>query len=54
MNRIVIFGATGNTGLCALNSAVNKGVYLVFTIYIKDLFNSFGTMRRYNGSLLAN
>ncbi|CAK9813448.1 Flavin reductase (NADPH) [Anthophora quadrimaculata] len=25
MNRIVIFGATGNTGLCALNSAVNKG-----------------------------
>ncbi|KAK9293959.1 hypothetical protein QLX08_011255 [Tetragonisca angustula] len=26
MNRIVIFGATGNTGLCALNSAVNKGL----------------------------
>ncbi|OAD56879.1 Flavin reductase (NADPH) [Eufriesea mexicana] len=24
MNRIVIFGATGNTGLCALNSAINK------------------------------
>lgn len=26
MNRIVIFGATGNTGLCALNSAVHKGL----------------------------
>lgn len=26
MNRIVVFGATGNTGLCALNSAVNKGL----------------------------
>ncbi|XP_076637601.1 flavin reductase (NADPH) [Colletes latitarsis] len=26
MNRIVIFGATGNTGLCAVNHAVNKGL----------------------------
>ena len=26
MNRIVVFGATGNTGLCALNSAINKGL----------------------------
>ncbi|XP_076659584.1 flavin reductase (NADPH) [Halictus rubicundus] len=26
MNRIVIFGGTGNTGLCALNDAVKKGL----------------------------
>ncbi|XP_033324315.1 flavin reductase (NADPH) [Megalopta genalis] len=26
MNRIIIFGATGNTGLCALNDAVKKGL----------------------------
>ncbi|XP_031825624.1 flavin reductase (NADPH) [Nomia melanderi] len=26
MDRIVIFGATGNTGLCALNHAVQKGL----------------------------
>ncbi|XP_078034822.1 flavin reductase (NADPH) [Augochlora pura] len=26
MNRITIFGATGNTGLCALNDAVKKGL----------------------------
>ncbi|XP_043255422.1 flavin reductase (NADPH) [Colletes gigas] len=26
MNRIVIFGATGNTGLCAVSHAVNKGL----------------------------
>lgn len=34
MNRIVIFGATGNTGLCALNSAVNKG--LKVRIFVRD------------------
>ncbi|XP_076283119.1 flavin reductase (NADPH) [Lasioglossum baleicum] len=26
MNRIVVFGGTGNTGLCALNDAVKKGL----------------------------
>ncbi|KOX70420.1 Flavin reductase (NADPH) [Melipona quadrifasciata] len=34
MNRIVIFGATGNTGLCALNSAVNKG--LTVRAFVRD------------------
>lgn len=34
MNRIVIFGATGNTGLCALNSAVNKGKMLFIFYFI--------------------
>ncbi|XP_076235381.1 flavin reductase (NADPH) isoform X2 [Calliopsis andreniformis] len=35
MNRIVIFGATGNTGLCALNSAVNKGLNV--TAFVRDV-----------------
>ncbi|XP_017890098.1 flavin reductase (NADPH) [Ceratina calcarata] len=34
MNRIVIFGATGNTGLCALNSAVNKGLNV--RVFVRD------------------
>ncbi|KAG6801025.1 flavin reductase (NADPH) isoform X1 [Apis mellifera caucasica] len=34
MNRIVIFGATGNTGLCALNSAVNKGLNI--KVFVRD------------------
>ncbi|PBC33886.1 flavin reductase (NADPH) isoform X1 [Apis cerana] len=34
MNRIVIFGATGNTGLCALNSAVNKGLNV--KVFVRD------------------
>ncbi|XP_054011611.1 flavin reductase (NADPH) [Hylaeus anthracinus] len=34
MNRIVIFGATGNTGLCALNTAINKG--LDVKVFVRD------------------
>lgn len=34
MNRVVIFGATGNTGLCALNSAVNKGLNV--RVFVRD------------------
>ncbi|XP_053985206.1 flavin reductase (NADPH) [Hylaeus volcanicus] len=34
MNRIVIFGATGNTGLCALNTAINKG--LDVRVFVRD------------------
>ncbi|KOC64684.1 Flavin reductase (NADPH) [Habropoda laboriosa] len=34
MNRIVIFGATGNTGLCAVNSAVNKGLNV--RLFVRD------------------
>ena len=28
MKKVVIFGATGNTGLCALEHAVKKGIFL--------------------------
>lgn len=34
MNRVVIFGATGNTGLCALNTAINKG--LDVRVFVRD------------------
>lgn len=34
MKRIVIFGATGNTGLCALNSALEKG--LDVRVFVRD------------------
>ncbi|XP_029046057.2 flavin reductase (NADPH) [Osmia bicornis bicornis] len=34
MNRIVIFGATGNTGLCSLNTAVNKGLNV--RVFVRD------------------
>ncbi|XP_012139181.1 flavin reductase (NADPH) isoform X2 [Megachile rotundata] len=34
MNRIVIFGATGNTGLCSLDIAVNKGLNV--RVFVRD------------------
>lgn len=34
MMQIVIFGATGNTGLCALNSAVKRG--LDVRVFVRD------------------
>ncbi|KZC11233.1 PREDICTED: flavin reductase (NADPH) [Dufourea novaeangliae] len=34
MSRIVIFGATGNTGLCALTSAVQRG--LDVRVFVRD------------------
>lgn len=33
-NRIVIFGATGNTGLCVLNHAVKKGMNV--RVFVRD------------------
>lgn len=34
MNRIVIFGATGNTGLCSLDIAINKGLNV--RVFVRD------------------
>lgn len=32
--KIVIFGSTGMTGLCAVEAAVKKGIYNIFVTYI--------------------
>lgn len=45
MNRIVIFGATGNTGLCALNSAVNKGKMLFIFYFINVCQSDFNYLK---------
>lgn len=30
MEKIAIFGATGYTGLCALQAALDKGIYILY------------------------
>lgn len=43
MKRVVIFGATGNTGLCALNSAIHEG--LGVRVFVRDVEKIPSTVR---------
>lgn len=38
MEKVVIFGSTGMTGICAVEAAVKKG--FVFTIYFTYVFSN--------------
>ena len=42
MKKIVIFGATGNTGLCSLEHAVQKGIFKIIILYrFPDLYTNY-------------
>lgn len=40
IKKIVIFGATGNTGLCSLQSAIELGRIIFFLLFFCNI-NSF-------------
>ncbi|KAL6444849.1 hypothetical protein ACFW04_002110 [Cataglyphis niger] len=50
MKRVVIFGATGNTGLCSLRSALENGPTIVLSQSLKNIINA---MKTHNVELIS-